>query len=298
MKRYYKVIFLLLLIFIGINYTPTYATSNDISTTRILFIGNSSTYYNQMPLMVEGLAKANNINCEVKSITASSYKLTQFATTGNAYNTEIVNALSKEKWDFVILQEHRENIMGNLEATKNAITNLKSTIDSTGAKTILYETQADYIGNDFIIDGTSIYFDNITLQNYMTKFYFSLGNKFDCKVAPVGVNYTRCMKEYPEINLYNSDMIHPTLEGSYLAACTLFQTIFETSAYNNTFLSGSEFDTSHIIDKLDNDTAKKLQNVADGMITLSTYNVTLKKGEKASVNAKITFTDTNPVMAN
>ena len=44
------------------------------------------TYYNQMPLMVEGLAKANNINCEVKSITASSYKLTQFATTGNAYN--------------------------------------------------------------------------------------------------------------------------------------------------------------------------------------------------------------------
>lgn len=174
MKRYYKVIFLLLLIFLGINCTPTYATSNDISTTRILFIGNSSTYYNQMPLMVEGLAKANNINCEVKSITASSYKLTQFATTGNAYNTEIVNALSKEKWDFVILQEHRENIMGNLEATKNAITNLKSTIDSTGAKTILYETQADYIGNDFIIDGTSIYFDNITLQNYMTKFYFSL----------------------------------------------------------------------------------------------------------------------------
>ena len=212
--------------------------------------------------------------------------------------TEIVNALSKEKWDFVNFAGARENIMGNLEATKNAITNLKSTIDSTGAKTILYETQADYIGNDFIIDGTSIYFDNITLQNYMTKFYFSLGNKFDCKVAPVGVNYTRCMKEYPEINLYNSDMIHPTLEGSYLAACTLFQTIFETSAYNNTFLSGSEFDTSHIIDKLDNDTAKKLQNVADGMITLSTYNVTLKKGEKASVNAKITFTDTNPVMAN
>lgn len=87
MKRYYKVIFLLLLIFLGINCTPTYATSNDISTTRILFIGNSSTYYNQMPLMVEGLAKANNINCEVKSITASGYKLTQFATTGNAYNT-------------------------------------------------------------------------------------------------------------------------------------------------------------------------------------------------------------------
>ena len=49
--------------------------------------------------------------------------------------------------------------MGNLEATENAITNLKSKIDSTGAKTILYETQADYIGNDFIINGTSIYLD-------------------------------------------------------------------------------------------------------------------------------------------
>ena len=81
--------------------------------------------------------------------------------------------------------------MGNLEATENAITNLKSKIDSTGAKTILYETQADYIGNDFIINGTSIYFDNITLQNYMTKFYFSLGNKLDRKSTRLNSSHTQ-----------------------------------------------------------------------------------------------------------
>lgn len=293
-----KTFLLILFTFISIYNLNTVTQAEETTPIKILFIGNSSTYFNNMPLMVEGLAKADHINCQIKSITASNYKLSQFATTGNPYNTEIINTLSSEKWDFVILQEHRESIMQNIEVTKSAITTLKQAIDKSGAQTILYETQADYIGRDFTINGSSIYFENTTLQYYMNKYYYSLSSLFQCPLAPAGLYYTRCMSEYPEINLYNSDMIHPSLEGSYLTACTIYQTIFGNSVFHNLYLPDSEYDTGNIIHALHSEDVIKLQNIADAALNLSTYSVELKKGESSSIQATLKYNEENPIMKN
>lgn len=291
-----KLFLLAFLVLIGIFSMNTVTKAETQTPTKILFIGNSQTYYNNMPLMVKGLAKADDMNYEIKSITGPNYKLSQFATPGNAYNVEIVNTLTSDKWDYVVLQEQRENIMQNLDSTKQALTTLKQLIDNAGAKTILYATQGDYMGRDFIIDGTSIYYDNSTLQYYMNKYYYSLGGIFSCQVAPAGLNYSRCMNEYPEINLYNADMIHPSLEGSYLAACTIYQTISGKSAYNNQYLPGSTYDTDHVIKSLDEETAVKLQNISDAVLGLSKYSITLKKGTTSSVSSTLKYSEGNPVM--
>lgn len=296
MKHLQKIFLLTFFVFISIYQISTSTLADETTPVKILFIGNSSTYYNNMPLMIEGLAKADSIECQVRSITASNYKLSQFATPGNSYNAEIMNALSMEKWDFVVLQEHREPLMQNLEKTQTALTTLKKAIDDSGAKTILYETQADYMGRDFTINGTSIYFDHNTLQYYMNKNYYHLSGLQDCALAPAGLYYTRCMSTYPEINLYNSDMIHPSLEGSYLAACVLYQTIFDKSAFNNQFLPDSTFDSSHLISSLENETAIKLQNIADTALNLSAYTIQLKKGESKSIDANLKYNEENPVM--
>ena len=84
-------------------YSPVQAedfseTPEEKSTMHILFIGNSSTYYNSMPEIVEGLANAGGISTEVSSITAGNYKLTQFADETNAYHKQIVETLKKEKF--------------------------------------------------------------------------------------------------------------------------------------------------------------------------------------------------------
>lgn len=99
------------------------------------------------------------------------------------------------------------------------------------------------------------------------------------------------MSTYPEINLYNSDMIHPSLEGSYLAACVLYQTIFDKSAFNNQFLPDSTFDSSHLISSLENETAIKLQNIADTALNLSAYTIQLKKGESKSIDANLKYNE-------
>lgn len=296
MKQLNKILLLIFFAFISIFSLNTDTQANELTPIKILFIGNSSTYYNNMPFMVEGLAKADNIDCQVKSITASNYKLSQFATPDNSYNTEIMNALSTEKWDFVVLQEHREVIMQNLEKTQTALATLKKSIDDCGAKTILYETQADRIGHDFTINGTSIYFEHNTLQYYINKNYYYLSGLQECSLAPAGLYYTRCMNTYPEISLYNTDMIHPSSEGSYLAACVLYQTIFNKSAFNNQFLPNSTYDSRHLITSLDNETVIKLQNIADANLDLSTYSIELKKGESTSIQAQLKYNEENPVM--
>lgn len=298
MKHLQKLLLLALFVLIGVNVSNINANATEQTTVKILFIGNSQTYYNNMPLMVKGLAQADNIDCQVKSITGSNYRLSQFATTGNAYNTEILHTLASDKWDYVILQEQRVNLMENIESTKKAITTLKEKIDASGAKIILFAPQGDSNGRDFRVNGTSIYYDNNTLQYYMNKYYYSLAGVFDCPIAPSGLNFSRCMNEYPDITLYNSDTVHPSIAGSYLAACTIYQTIFEKSAYNNQYLPGSKYDTENTIKSLDAENAVKLQNIADAMLRLSKSSVTLKKGTTSTIDSTLTFTEENPVMEN
>ena len=298
MKHLKKFLLLSLLVLIGIAGTNTITKAEEQKPVKILFIGNSQTYYNNMPLIVEGLARADGMNYQVKSITGANYKLSQFATTGNAYNTEIVNTLTSDKWDFVILQEQRVSIMEDLESTKKAITTLKELIDKSGAKTIIYAAQGDYNGRDFTINGTSIYYDNNTLQYYMNKYNYSLGNFFNCPVAPAGLNYSRCINEYPEISLYNADMIHPSISGSYLSACTIYQAISEKSAYNNQFLPGSTYDTGNVLKSLNEENAVKLQNIADAVLGLSKHSITLKKGTTSSIGATLKYSQDNPAMEN
>lgn len=298
MKHLNKILLLSFLMLIGIISTGTITKADEPTPVKILFIGNSQTYYNDMPLIVEGLAKADGMNYQVQSITASNYKLSQYATTGNAYNTIIVNTLNSEKWDYVILQEQRVTLMEDQKSTKEAIATLQQLIHNSGAETILYAPQGDYMGRDFVINDTSIFYDHDTLQYYMNKFYYSLGGLFDCAVAPAGLNYSRCINEYPEISLYNSDNLHPTLAGSYLTACTLYQTISGKSAYKNQFLPGSSYDTKNVINSLDAEDAVKLQNISDAVLLLSKRSIRLKKGTSQSISSTLKYTPDNPVMEN
>ena len=265
---------------------------------KILFIGNSSTYYNNMPDMVKGIAAASGKKVEIDSVTASNYKLYQFTTEGNIYNTQIINKLKNNAWDYVVLQDHREVIIQNPSKTEEAILKLKEYTDGSGAQIILYETQADYNGREFNINDTSIFLDNLSLQYYLTRNYFNIGNKFDAIVSTSGVNYTRCMNLYPEINLYDSDMHHPSPYGSYLAACSLYETIFNSTALGNGFLPGSEFDTTGILKGLNDEFLQKIQNVTDATLKLTQNKIELLKGNSKKITATFNISKDNTSLDN
>lgn len=57
--------------------------------------------------------------------------------------------------------------------------------------------------------------------------YLTLTNFIDGEVSPVSVVWRYLRQNYPGIELYQADESHPSLEGSYAAACCFYATLFK-----------------------------------------------------------------------
>ena len=72
---------------------------------KILFIGNSATYCNDMPLILEALINANRKNAKVDSVTRGGDRLCENLSDGDKKNAELKELLSVNEYDVLFLQE-------------------------------------------------------------------------------------------------------------------------------------------------------------------------------------------------
>ncbi|MBK9629341.1 MAG: hypothetical protein IPO56_17065 [Flavobacteriales bacterium] len=77
--------------------------------------------------------------------------------------------------------------------------------------------------------------------------YVALANWNDAYTAPVGVAWKQVRDTHPLINLYAADGSHPSVEGTYLAACVFYCTIFQESCVDAAFNSSLPPDTAAIL---------------------------------------------------
>src|ERR1700722_8929512 len=70
---------------------------------HVLFVGNSFTFYNDMPGLVEGLAAAEERPLVARLYTVGGSRLSE-----HAANPRVAAAMGKVPWDYVVLQEHSE----------------------------------------------------------------------------------------------------------------------------------------------------------------------------------------------
>ena len=80
--------------------------------------------------------------------------------------------------------------------------------------------------------------------------YLKAGNRNGILVIPVGLAFDEINRNYPSIDLYTSDKRHPSREGTYLAACVIFASIFKESPIGNAFLFGIERDIALNLQKV------------------------------------------------
>ena len=102
----------------------------------ILFIGNSYTYYNDMPAVIfKEFAETAGYNVEITAITKGAHKLSQFADPSDDYGSKVEAALtSGKKYDYVILQEQSiRPITEDVNDFYSAVRNLVSRVNKTGA---------------------------------------------------------------------------------------------------------------------------------------------------------------------
>ena len=95
------------------------------------------------------------------------------------------------------------------------------------------------------------YADKPEMTAELAEAYTRAGNDDDVFVVPVGLAFAKSIERRPELNLYAADKRHPSMAGTYLAACTLYAALLKRSP------AGLKYAAA-----LDDATAKHLQTVA------------------------------------
>jgi hypothetical protein len=171
----------------------------------ILFIGNSHTYYNDMPLMVKRRADEEGYNCRVTMLAHPNWFLSQHAEEPEARFNILYG-----KYDYVVLQEHAHPF-GPEESFLNAAITLNEIIREAGSTPIIYECWAKK--------------DEPELQDHMNKVHQHVADEIGALLAPVGEYWWGYKESWPDLEMYDEDGAHASHAGSDFAAKYIWEEI-------------------------------------------------------------------------
>jgi len=203
-------------------------------TTKVLFIGNSITYFNKMPQTFEAIA---NDKGDTTSVTVYAPGGTGFINHVNDPN--VYKKFRQGGWDFVVLQPGSNESPGYSEAKDRTLSRLKILKDSIikynpCAKILLYEISYGVWGNSPA--NLNTYNNTMSLILANCQYWADSAQIF---FAPAGQAIKTAWNNDTSTMLWRSTGdIHPNAKGSYIIACTLYAAIFQKDSYGTT-ITGS-----------------------------------------------------------
>lgn len=181
---------------------------------RVLFLGNSYTYYNDLPAMLATLAKASGGRpIEAKGVTRGGANLAEVWSL-----TSGLEEVRAGGWDYVVLQE--QSTLGQSYVDGRWGVNdpagfwrwarfWQTEILRSGAKPVLYLTW-----------GRKLYPEFQTGLDYA---YSEAARQLEATLAPVGLAWKRVRETAPDVELFDADGTHPSPTGTYLTACVFLE---------------------------------------------------------------------------
>lgn len=217
-------------------------------SVSVLFIGNSYTSVNDLP------AITNNITTSLgDKITFNSQTIGGATFATHSANSVTYQKIHSNPWDFVVLQgQSQELSFPTVQVNTESLPYIEQLADSIHeskycSQILLYMTWGRQNG-DPQWDSIST-FDK--MNGRLANAAVRMADSIEASVSPVAIAWKNIRDNYPGINLYSSDGSHPSFEGSYLAACTFYASLFRKSPVGATYLG-----------TLDPNTAIILQNAA------------------------------------
>ena len=171
----------------------------------ILFIGNSHTFFNDMPLMVKRRAEEDGFDCRVTMLSHGGWFLEQ-----HANEPDVRFDILFGGYDYVVLQEHAQPF-GPVEKFRGAALRLNAMIREAGSKPVLYECWAMKAEPE--------------VQAVMNAVHRQIAEEIGALVAPVGEGWWDYRESHPELELYWEDGAHASPDGSEFAAAKIWETI-------------------------------------------------------------------------
>jgi hypothetical protein len=256
---------ILLLFYISLSSIFTFS-QDSIS---VLFVGNSYTYVNDLPTMTSNLAISLGDEITFDSKTNGGFSF------ANQLNDPLTHAKIQSKpWDYVVLQgQSQEPSFPYTQVNTNTLPQAVQLADSVYdnrycSQAMFFMTWGREVGDPQWDSINTFYKMNDRLRLAYLRFVDST----ESSVAPVGVAWRYIRDNHPTIQLYSGDGSHPSVAGTYLAACTFYASLFRKSPVGASYIS-----------TLDATTAGILQNAASLCVLDSLESWHLRSNEEVAI---------------
>lgn len=188
-------------------------SAQDRTSQEVLFVGNSYTYFWNLPQVVAQMAAERDIPLITRQSTSGGTNLGQHFRGDK--ELESVDLIQSGDFDIVVLQDHSRRALDAPDSLLHYGNILGELAKKSGAQTYVYLTWARQW--------------DPSMQDPITKEYLALAKKINAKVVPVGLAWEKARQINPHFPLYDQDQSHPSSLGTYLSACVFFAVLTDQS---------------------------------------------------------------------
>lgn len=200
------------------------------TSKRVLFLGNSYTSVNNLPQMLANVATSAGDHVEFDSSTPGGQTFQ-----GHSTNNSSIEKIMLGNWDFVVLQEQSQRpsfpdgqVQAEVFPYARILDSLINIYNPCG-ETMFYMTWGRKNGDAANCASFPPLCTYEGMDSLLYLRYMMMSEENNALVSPVGAVWKYLRQNHPHIELYLSDESHPSLAGSYAAACCFYTSIFRKS---------------------------------------------------------------------
>ena len=178
---------------------------------RVLFIGNSLTYTNDLPRTIAGLARTMwETPLVYRTVAEPDYALEDH------WNAGIAQMIASDRWELVVMQQGPSSLVENQANLRLWTITLDEAVRAAGARSALFQVwpAAQYAGSFTAVRDS----------------YRAAAIAVDGMFIPAGEAWRTAWAADPTLALYGPDGFHPSRLGTYLTALVHFEMIYDRSA--------------------------------------------------------------------
>ena len=246
---------------------PTSYVDPNRPELRVLMIGNSYTMHHTLHTLLQRVAAsvAQGPQIIVDAEAHGGYSLRNHLRGRSA-----LAKIRSGHYTHVVLQGHSLSALDRRSELEADAERFKQAIDAASGHTVFYATWARSPEARIYLRHPVVHsFEEMT--QLVSSTYSDLSKRLGAELAPVGRAFERSLIRYPKLALWAADGSHPTLAGSYLAACVLYAAISGTDPRAAEYVPpGMEAAEAAQIREIAADSFARLKTVAPRPVNLAT----------------------------
>ena len=181
---------------------------STLKSYKILFVGNSLTYTNNLPLLISQVARDKGIHLKTDILAKANYALIDH------WDEGVLQAKIRSKsFDFVVVQQGPSSQPEGRKLLFESIKKLHQICEENQSKLAV-----------FMVWPSRQYYQTF---DKVIKNHRDVANKYNTLLCPVGEVWKAHFDKTSDFNYYSSDGFHPSQKGSKVAAQIIVDSLFK-----------------------------------------------------------------------